>query len=335
MIVTYAILDGFDLGVGIVHLYVGRTEVERRMLLRSVGPVWDGNEVWLIAGGGALFFAFPKMYALAFSGFYLPLIMVLWLLILRGISIEFRSHIESVVWHPFWDVAFAGASAMLAIFFGAALGNIVRGVPLGGSGYFFLPLFTDFTTGGQVGILDWFTILMGLSSLVALALHGALWVALKTPGELRENARGLADQLWWATLVMTVALLAVVPLVQPHLGERFPDVPWGVIFPVIAAAGLFAIRWFNRMGRARDAFLASCAYIAGMLFSVAFGLYPYVLPSNLNTAASLTIYNSSTTAYGLEVGLAWFIPGILLAIGYFIFVYRSFAGEVRLDEEGY
>ncbi len=335
MIVTYAVLDGFDLGVGIVHLYVGRTEAERRMLLRSVGPVWDGNEVWLIAGGGALFFAFPKLYALAFSGFYLPLIMVLWLLILRGTSIEFRSHIESVVWHPFWDVAFAGASAMLAIFFGAALGNILRGVPLADSGYFFLPLFTDFTTSGQVGILDWFTILMGLSSLAALALHGALWVALKTPGELRERARHTADLIWWATLALSVVLLVVVPLVQPHLGARFPDEPWGFVFPAIAATALIAIRWFNRGGRARDAFLASCAYIAGMLFSVAFGLYPYVLPSNLNPADSLTIYNSATTAYGLKVGLMWFIPGILLAIGYFVFVYRSFTGEVSLDEEGY
>lgn len=335
MIVTYAVLDGFDLGAGIVHMFIGRSEPERRMVLRSVGPVWDGNEVWLIAGGGALFFAFPKMYALSFSGFYLALIMVLWLLMLRGTSIEFRSHFKSVVWYPFWDFVFAVASTMLALFFGVALGNLIRGVPISQTGYFFLPLFTDFTTTGQVGILDWFTVITGVASVVTLAAHGALWVSMKTSEQVHERARRAADLLWWGVLVSTVVLMLVVPYVQPHLGARFPNDPWGFIFPVAGVVALFAVKFFNRRERAFEAFIASCVYIVGMLSSVAFGLYPYVLPSNLDPAQSLTIYNSSTSAYGLSIGIMWFIPGILLAIVYFLFAYRTFAGPVRLDEEGY
>src|SRR5712691_1159902 len=150
MIATYVVLDGFDLGAGIVHLLIARTDGERRQVIGAIGPVWDGNEVWLLAGGGTLYFAFPALYASSFSGFYLPLMMVLWLLILRGISIEFRNHIESHIWTPLWDVVFAGASALLTIFFGAALGNVVRGAPLDASGDFFLPLWTNFQVGGEL-----------------------------------------------------------------------------------------------------------------------------------------------------------------------------------------
>src|SRR6516165_8867424 len=158
MIAAYVVLDGFDLGAGALHLWLAKTSAERKAVLASIGPVWDGNEVCLLAAGGTLFFAFPGLYASSFSGFYLPLMMVLWLLILRGISIEFRGHIESPVWQPFWDVVFSGSSALLAIFFGAALGNVVRGVPLDSQGSFFLSLWTDFRPGRNPGILDWYTI---------------------------------------------------------------------------------------------------------------------------------------------------------------------------------
>ena len=194
MIAGYAVLDGFDLGAGIVHLFVARSDAERRSVLASVGPVWDGNEVWLVAGGGVLFFAFPPVYASGFQGFYLPLIIVLWLLILRGIAIEFRNKVSSLVWSPFWDVVFAGASAMLAIFFGAAIGNVVRGVPLDRSGFFFLPLWANLRLMPAAGILDWFTIIVALGSLAALTVHGALWVAMKTAGAVAARARNAADQ---------------------------------------------------------------------------------------------------------------------------------------------
>jgi cytochrome d ubiquinol oxidase subunit II len=332
MIAVYVVLDGFDLGAGIIHLLVARTDSERRLVLRSIGPVWDGNEVWLVAGGGTLYFAFPALYASSFSGFYLPLMMVLWLLILRGISIEFRSHIDSPVWQPFWDVVFGGASALLAIFFGAALGNVVRGVPLDTAGEFFLPLWTNFGSGPSVGILDWYTILVAVAALLILLVHGALWVALKTDAALEQRSRKVARTAWWGVLAATVLLTWYSFRIQPHLSESYAARPWGYVFPLLAVAGLIGMR---AMRNELTAFLCSCLFIVGMLTSAAFGVYPYVLPSNTDPKLGLTVYNAAAAQYGLKVGLAWFIPGMLLAVGYFVYTYRSFAGKVSLEEEGY
>src|SRR5580698_2729909 len=187
MITVYVLLDGFDLGAGAIHLLVAKTDEERRLVFASIGPVWDGNEVWLLAAGGTLYFAFPALYASSFSAFYLPLMIVLWLLILRGTSIEFRNHIGSRVWTPLWDVLFSFSSALLAIFYGAALGNVVRGVPLDGSGYFFEPLWTNWRLGEQTGILDWYTVLLGVFALATLVMHGALWLQMKTAGAVNER----------------------------------------------------------------------------------------------------------------------------------------------------
>ena len=335
MIAVYVVLDGFDIGAGIVHLFVARTEGERRAVLGSIGPVWDGNEVWLLAGGGTLYFAFPELYASSFSGFYLPLMIVLWLLILRGISIEFRNHIQSLVWQPLWDAVFAGASALLAIFFGAALGNVVRGVPLDRSGEFFLPLWTDFTAGKNTGILDWYTILIAIAALLTLAVHGSLWVALKTEGAVEGRARRFAKAVWWGLLVWVVLITLASFRVQPHLKERFAAHPWGYIFPLLAIGGLIGIRVLGGLRGELEAFLCSCLFILGMLTSVAFGTFPYVLPSNADPALSLTVHNSAAPLYGLQVGLMWFIPGMLLAAGYFVYTYRSFSGKVNLDGEGH
>lgn len=328
MIATYVVLDGFDIGAGIVHLLVARTEEERRMVLGSIGPVWDGNEVWLLAGGGTLYFAFPGLYASSFSGFYLPLMIVLWLLILRGISIEFRNHIRSLVWQPLWDVVFAVASALLAIFFGAALGNVVRGVPLDRSGEFFLPLWTDFRAGKDTGILDWYTILVAVAAFLALAMHGSLWVALKTEGALEGRARRFARRAWWVLLAWVVVITYASFQIQPQLKASFDARPWGYAFPLLAIAGFIGIRVCGLRG-GLEAFLCSCLFIVGMLTSAAFGIYPYVLPSNADISLGLTVYNSAAPAYGLRVGLLWFIPGMLLTCGYFIYTYRSFSGKVK------
>jgi cytochrome bd ubiquinol oxidase subunit II len=326
MLATYVVLDGFDIGAGVAHLLVARTDAERRLVLRSIGPVWDGNEVWLLAAGGTLYFAFPALYASSFSGFYLPLMIVLWLLILRGISIEFRNHIESIVWHPLWDVVFAGSSALLAIFFGAALGNVVRGVPLDRAGDFFLPLWTDFSAGKDAGILDWYTILVAVAALLTLTAHGALWLALKNEGDLELRARALAARVWWGVLGSVILITLVSFRIQPHLQESFAARPWAYIFPLIALVGLIGSKLVNG---ALDAFLASCIFIVGMLTSVAAGLYPYLLPSNSQPALSLTVMNAAAPRYGLEIGLIWFIPGMLLATGYFLYTYRSFSGKLR------
>jgi len=193
MLTMYVLLDGFDLGAGAIHLVAARDDAERRMILRAIGPVWDGNEVWLIATGGTLFFTFPLLYASSFSGFYLPLTIVLWLLMLRGLAIELRAHGDNPLWATFWDGLFFLGSALLAFFFGAALGNVVRGVPLDASGYFFAPLWTTFDPRSPVpGILDWYTVLIGLLALAALVLHGAHWIALKTEGALHDRCRRIA-----------------------------------------------------------------------------------------------------------------------------------------------
>ena len=333
MIAVYVVLDGFDLGAGIVQLLVARSDRERRQVLRSIGPVWDGNEVWLIAGGGTLYFAFPALYASSFSGFYLPLMMVLWLLILRGISIEFRNHIDSLVWKPFWDVVFGGASALLAIFFGAALGNVVRGVPLDDANEFFLPLWTNFGIGREVGILDWYTVLVGVAAFATLMVHGALWVALKTDGELEQRARAVAKAGWWSLPPLTAAITWCSFAIQPRLSQGFGARPWGYVFPLLAVGGLIGMGALR--GRAMGAFLCSSLFIVGMLTSAAFGLYPYVLPSSTDPRLGLTVYNAAAAPYGLKVGLAWFIPGMLLTTGYFVYTYRSFAGKVALEEEGH
>jgi len=335
MIAMYAVLDGFDLGAGIIHLLVARSDLERRLVIRSIGPVWDGNEVWLIASGGVLFFAFPNVYAAAFSGFYLPLMIVLWLLILRGIAIEFRHHIESLVWQPFWDAVFAGASALLAIFFGAALGNVVRGVPLDREGFFFLPLWTDFTIGKEVGILDWYTVMFGLASFFALTVHGALWVAMKTEGALERRCRTVADTAWWAMLGMTVLVVLLSPWMRPHLASRYLGEPWGFVFPLATLAAMVGAKLLNRDSTGLEALLCSSLYVVGILVSAAFGIYPYLLPSNTDPALALTVSNSAASAYGLRVALTWFIPGILLVAIYFIVVYRNVAGKVHLGEDGY
>src|SRR5258707_4556125 len=187
MIIAYVVLDGFDLGAGVLHLLIARTEEERVTVIRTIGPVWDGNEVWLIAGGGTLYFAFPLLYASSFSGFYLPLNIVLWLLVLRGIGIEFRTHIENQVWHSLFDGFFAISSALLAIFFGAALGNVVRGVPLGVDHFFFEPLWTNFRTGADSGILDWYTCGTAALSPFRLVVHWAVYAAVKTEAAADEK----------------------------------------------------------------------------------------------------------------------------------------------------
>lgn len=332
MLALYVVFDGFDLGAGIVHLFVARTPEERRTVIGSIGPVWDGNEVWLLAAGGVLYLAFPVLYASSFSGFYLPLIIVLWLLVLRGTSIEFRGAIDSPVWIPFWDVAFSLSSLLLALFFGAALGNVMRGVPLDATHRYFEPLWTNFRVGADTGILDWYTILVGLAAVAAVALHGALWVALKTEGAVEQRAERLVRPLWALVVLLTILITIATFSVQPQIGLNLGRYPWGYVFPALAVCGLALILFFSRRNRVR-AFLASCAYLVGMLTSAAFGLYPYVLPARTGPANALTVENAQAPAYGLHVAIVWWILGMILVSGYFVYSYRRFAGKVRTGED--
>lgn len=335
MLTAYVVLDGFDLGAGSLHLLLAKTNDERRAILRAIGPVWDGNEVWLLAAGGTLYFAFPALYASSFSGFYLPLMIVLWLLMLRGIGIELRSHVDDPHWRAFFDVVFSVSSLLLTLFFGAALGNVIRGVPLNAEGYFFQPLWTNFRVGAHPGILDWYTVLTGLMALATLSSHGALYVAAKTEGDLNARARRLAGRMWWLVAALTIIGLIATLSVRPQMLHNYRH-PAGLIFPVIVSASLIGMFYFRAKARDHAAFLSSCAYIVGMFGGIAFGMYPTVLPASTNPDYSLTVHNAVTGRYGLSVGVVWWSIGIVLALGYFIYLYRSFRGKVRLDEqEGY
>ena len=335
MIAAYVVLDGFDLGAGVIYLMAGRTRDDRRKILRSIGPVWDGNEVWLLAAGGTLYFAYPQLYASAFSGFYLPLMIVLWLLMLRGIGIELRAHMENPVWQGFFDVIFCFSSALLTIFFGAALGNVIRGVPLGPDGYFFEPLWTNFRLGAHPGILDWYTVLAGLVALVTLTVHGALYVTLKTDGEVALRTRNLSLALWPFQLVLTLLSLVATWFVRPSIKTNYLSYPIGFLIPAIVFGSLLLIRIATGRGKELQAFLSSCIYITGMLVGAVFALYPLVLPASTDPAYSLTIYNSAAGHHGLMVGLVWWTLGTILTAGYLIYVYRTYRGKVQLEGGGY
>jgi cytochrome bd ubiquinol oxidase subunit II len=335
MIAAYVVLDGFDLGAGIIYLIVGKTGDERRRILRSIGPVWDGNEVWLLAAGGTLYFAYPQLYASAFSGFYLPLMMVLWLLMLRGIGIELRAHMDNPVWRGFFDFVFSLSSALLAIFFGAALGNVIRGVPLNADGYFFEPLWTNFRLGPHPGILDWYTVMAGVVALVTLTAHGALYVTLKTDGDLGNSAKKVASFVWPLQLALTLISLVATWFVRPAIKTNYVAYPIGFLIPIVVFASLVLILVWTRKGKELHAFLASCVYITGMLVGAVFALYPLVLPASTDSGYSLTIYTAAAGHHGLAVGLVWWLLGMILSLGYFVFVYRMFRGKVQLEGEGY
>ena len=258
--------------------------------------------------------------------------MVLWLLILRAAGIELRHQLDNPMWHSFWDFCFFGSSVLLAIFFGAALGNVVRGVPLNADGYFFEPLWTTFTVTDQPGILDWFTVLSGVVALVALAVHGSAYLAVKTSGELNTRSRSAIAKLWYVMVLVTLLSLIGVMNLRQGILDNYSHYPIGWAIPVLVVASLASIKIFNGKGLDKGAFLASSIYLAMMLVGAVFALYPNVLPA-MNPAYSLTIENASAGSYGLSVGLIWWTIGIIIAIGYFVFVYRTFGGKVGIGDE--
>ena len=330
MLVGYVVLDGFDLGVGALHLFLPRTEVERKTTLASIGPVWDGNEVWLLAGGGTLYFAFPLLYASAFSGFYLPLMIVLWLLVLRGVSLELRNHVEVGVWRALLDGVFGLASALLAVFYGAALANVLRGVPLNAEGYFFLPLWTNWRPGLAPGILDWYTIVGGLVAIVALTMHGGLWLVIKTGGDLEQRARRIVQPLLGLLALLTAASLVATIAVRPASLDNYFRYPIAFIVPAGVAACLAGVWFWNRGGRPVKAFLASCGYLFFMLAGACWAVYPSLLPATTGAANDITLSRALSGPHTLAVGLVWWGCGMALAAAYFVLVYTKFRGKVEV-----
>ena len=332
MIVGYVVLDGFDLGVGVLHLFLVRTESERRACLHSIGPVWDGNEVWLLAGGGTLYFAFPLLYASAFSGFYLPLMIVLWLLVLRGVSLELRNHIDVGVWQTLLDGVFGLSSALLTIFFGAALANVLRGVPLRPDGYFFLPLWTNWQPGVNPGILDWYTVIGGLVALIALTMHGALWLTIKVSGDLAQRAHRIVSPFWIIVVILTIVSLIATISVRPQTLDNYSRYPITFIVPLGVLASLGAIWYFNRNAKPVKAFLASSFYLFFMLAGACWGVYPTLLPATTGADRDITLNRALSGPHTLAVGLVWWTFGMTLAIIYVVFVYSRFKGKVDTGE---
>jgi cytochrome d ubiquinol oxidase subunit II len=318
MIVIYVVLDGFDLGVGALHRVLARTDAERRDAAGAIGPVWNGNEVWLVAAGGVLFLAFPRAYAAAFSGLYLGLILVLWLLIGRGLGLELRHQVDDPMWRTACDTVFWLASCGLVFVLGVALGNVVRGVPLGRDGYFHLPLFD---------ILNGYAVLVGVLSTVVLLAHGAAFLAVRASGALAARARRWARRLWWPEAGLIAVMAWPTGAVRPSMLSSFADHPWRLVFPALAVGALLAMAATQRAGAWGRAFLASSLLIAGLLSTAAAALYPSVLPARDGRPYGLTVDNAASSDHALTVALFWWPVGIALALAYFVFAYRMFFGR--------
>jgi len=337
MMTAYVVLDGFDLGAGALHLYVARTDQERRQVLAAIGPYWDGNEVWLLATGGALFVAFPPVLASGLSGFYFAIFLVLWSLILRGVSIEFRSHIEHPLWRAAWDFVFFAGSAVLPVLFGAALGNLLRGLPIDGHGNFALALFTDFSAKPPVGILDWYTILAGVFGLLAITGHGATFLAWKTDGAVHARSRRAAMWFYGAVAVLWPLATLLTGYVNPDLFAALPGRPLAWVAVLVALAGLIGVGLGLRTRRELQTFLGSCAFLTGMLVATAACIFPVMLRSVGGDGQSLTAYNASVPVASLRIAFSWWILGFPLAGFYLFTLFRIHRGKAvaASGREGY
>jgi cytochrome d ubiquinol oxidase subunit II len=321
----YAILDGFDLGVGILHLFA-REDQQRRLYLNAIGPVWDGNEVWLLTGGGALFAAFPVVYATVFSGFYLAFMLLLVALIFRAVAMEFRGKVESSRWKRVWDWAFGLGSLLPTVLLGIAYGNILQGVPLERGAVY---------TGSFLGLLRPYPILIGVLAVATFTMHGAIYLTSKSEGSLRQKLVRLASRLWMVVLavyfIVTVATFYAAPFLLHGLAPNIFF--WLLLALVLAAAMIISLSLPGRKyGRA---FIGSSVMIACMMGISAAGLFPRLVPSNVDLEYSLTIYNASSSATTLTSMAIIALIGMPLVIGYTIFIYRVFKGKVKITPDSY
>jgi len=332
MIAGYVVLDGRNLGAAALRPFVATDAAERRQVVDAIGPLWTWHEVWLVAAGGVLLLAFPAALAAAFSGYYLALFIVLWLLVLRGVSLEVGGHVADPLWHAFWGFVLAASSATLALLLGAAFGNIVRGIPLDSDGDFHLSLFTDFGVRGDVGLLDWYTLSFGALGLTSLAAHGATYLTLKTAGPVRDRSRVAARRLWTGVAALGLVVTAETRVVRPDLWAACGARPLALAFLAVAAAGAAAI--FGGMtgsgrGRDRRAFAGSCLLIAGVVATRAAASFPDLLHSTLAPENSMTAYGAAAAHDSLVSALFWWPVAIVLSVVWSILAGLRFRGRVR------
>jgi len=325
LLTGYALLDGFDLGVGALHLLVKKDE-ERRILLNSIGPVWDGNEVWLVTGGGALFAAFPHVYATVFSGFYMALMLLLVMLIFRAVAIEFRSKQPMTWWRQAWDVSFSAASLVSSLLLGVALGNIAGGVPLAADHEF---------AGTFFGLLDPYSLLVGVTTVALFMMHGAIYLVLKTEGALHERIRGCVNNTIIFFTICYVSTTMATLLYVPHMTDTIRAYP---VFFGIAILNMLAIANIPREihhGRDFRAFLSSCAAMASLMTLFGIGMYPDIVWASNDAANSLTVYNAASSETTLGIMLVIAIIGVPLVLAYTTSIYWVFRGKVKLDRFSY
>lgn len=327
MFAAYVVLDGYDLGAGMLSPFVAKTDAERRAVLHTILPFWDGNEVFLVAGGATLYLAFPRLFPAFVSGFYLPVMIVLWLLMGRGLGIEMRHKLDQPLWNQLWDAVFFVSSTLLVLFFGAALGNIVRGVSVDEHGEFFAPLWTDFGIGDDVGILDWYTLLVGATAIVLLARHGALRLRAHTSDDdeterrVGERAARLARHLLVPAVLLVAACSLATFHVQPNIVASLRAHPLEGLFPVAAAGALAWSELAARRERYARAFQASSVALVGLIACACAGVHPYGLVARV-PSRSVLLADAAADAYALGVGLVWWVPGMTAVVAYSIFAHR-------------
>jgi cytochrome d ubiquinol oxidase subunit II len=328
MITTYLILDGRTLGAGALRSFVASNPDERRQVLDAIGPMWSWYEVWLLGAGGVLLLAFPSVFAATFSGYYLALFLVLWLLVVRGISIELVHHLDHPIWTSFWSFTLAVSSALIMLVLGVALGNIVRGIPLDEHGEFHLAFFTDFSARGHVGLLDWFTVLVGAFNLIGLGAHGATFLTGKTVGSLRERCKATGTWLWSVTLVLGIAVVLATRIVRPDFWSELGSRPLSITFLLVAAGGAVAIVAGSRKNRDGMAFAGSCALISGLLAARASASFPILLYSTLEPRNSVTAFAAASQHKGLVIAFVWWLIAAPIAVTWHVLANRSFRGRV-------
>jgi cytochrome bd ubiquinol oxidase subunit II len=318
---VYFMLDGFVFGAGMLQPFLGKNDTERRVIINTFGPVWDGNEVWLITAGGATFAAFPTTYALMFSYLYTALLLLLFSLIVRGVSFEFRGKMESAKWKSAWDTTIMVVSFLPALLFGVAFGNIFQGLPMDASGYH----------GSFLSLLNPFGILTGLLFVLLFLVHGALYLTVKTEGDLSSRALATANRFWPALLIVAALfLVAVYPATK--LYDNYLSLPLLLAVPLLAVISLLAIRISTAKGKPLMAFAASCLTILLVVATGVIGLFPNLIPSSLDAASSLTIYNSSSSQYTLTIMTVVALVFVPIVIAYKIWVYRIFRAKVGLND---
>lgn len=322
----YGILDGFDLGAGAMHLFI-KEDNNRRVALNAVGPVWDGNEVWLVIGGGTLFAGFPVFYATLFSAMYIPFMLFIMFIILRAISIEFRSKEKMNWWRSMWDVTYSISSGMIAFLLGVVLGNVLKGIPLDANFEAIEPNLLMF--------LNPFSILVGLTSLALMMMHGAIYLSLKTEGKLFDHVTKMLEKCMIAFIVMFTILSVFTLIFQPHLAERFKEYPILFILPLLAILSIANIPRLAKKAKYMQAFVFSSLTFSLLLLLVAVQLYPNLLIATNNPENSITVYNAAASEKGLELMLTIAAIGTPLVLTYTFIVYKIFWGRVKLDEHSY